>query len=255
MSVISISKKQEVLSTNHKSFTKVNADLKQLPDIICDYSWSPIIWAQGSRAACNYVTCEYLAIDFDEGKFTIEDAKTFLQDYKLAGIIGTTKSHQKVKTTNSGFVLPACDRFRLVIPFDSNIEDARTYTYNMRQALSHFPADQSCVDAARFFHPCSKIVYTSDQTGRYPVDRDVPDPRQRRQLQEGQLLPTDVINTLTKGIPAGSRNSTSFRIACAMFDAGHTPEEIFKTIHKATKNPLPEQELRRTIENAQKYRN
>ena len=259
--IVSVSKNKNTFAKGHKHFEDVKLEkFTDLRDIITTRTWSPIIWIQGSRAACNYVTCEYLTLDFDDGAQTIEDIKTILQQWQLAGIIGTSKSHQKVKTTESGIEIKACDRFRVVIPFDRNIEDTRTYTYNMQEAFdTTFHCDTACKDAARYYYPCTDIVHVSPYTGTWPVfeynhdgmaDRNK---SRRRKMQEDGIPPSDVTNALIHGIPTGTRNSTCFRIACCLLDCGESEEDIYDKLLAAMKDPIPDAELRRTIANAKRY--
>lgn len=258
--IISVSCNTNTFARGHKNFEKVKLEkFSDMCDIITTKTWSPIIWIQGSRAICNYVTCEYLTLDFDDGAQTIDDIKTILQQWRLAGIIGTSKSHQKVKTTESGIMLPACDRFRVVIPFERNIEDAGTYKYNMTEAFDIFRCDPSCKDAARYFYPCADIVHVSPHSGTWPVYEQKEGMQgkinaKRRQMMQDGIPPNDVTNALVHGIPAGARNTTCFRVACCLLDCGQDEDQIYTSLMNAMKDPLSPIELRKTIANAKRYR-
>ena len=48
--------------------------------------WSPIIWKEGERLQKNFLSCEWAALDFDNGEMSLEEAiKT--EDYEKASVI------------------------------------------------------------------------------------------------------------------------------------------------------------------------
>jgi hypothetical protein len=262
MNVISVSTRKSVRAGDHKTFEVVKLHFEDLPSIITKEAWSPITWIQGARAACNYTSCEFLTLDFDDGTQTIDDAKEILQTYKLRGMIGTSKSHQREKTTEAGKVRAPCDRFRLIIPLERNIEDAKTYSYNVKEAMDMlFPgADTACKDAGRFFFPCVDIVYISPHTTAYPIFKydhegiDAAQKARRQQMRESGMLPLDVMSYMNGGkIPAGMRNTKGFIVAFCMLDVGYTHEEVFTSLQDMMKDPLPEKELLRIVNQAQRY--
>jgi len=237
----------------HKFFKTVKVEnLESLGKIMTGNVWSPIVWAAGSRQQKNFISCNLLALDFDEGLWSLKDAEKWLKENSLAGIIGTTKSHQLPKRQDCGAVLAPCDRFRVVAMFDQKITDRKQYIYNMSQIMHQIPCDKSCKDAARAYQPCKDITFLS-AGGLVPtVDRPAHIDQITREALidsiESGLLPPTVINYLTHGPAVGERNSVAYVCAINMANIGCSEENIFKEISK--KNSLNSSELRATIKNA-----
>ena len=120
--------------------------------------WSPIVWKGGHRLKASFESCAYVALDFDTGKPSLKEIEDELRTFGVRFLIATTKSHQKVKTTASGKVLPAVDRYRVVIPAETAVTDRELYEYNMEKMVGYFGCDKACTDAARFFYPCTEVV-------------------------------------------------------------------------------------------------
>jgi hypothetical protein len=70
-----------------------------------------------------------------------------------AHIIATTKSHRLPKSGK-----PACDRYRIVIPFEQRIENLEDYKYTSRKWADNFGADTSKADGSSMFFPCTQIM-------------------------------------------------------------------------------------------------
>ena len=131
--------------------------------------WSPCIWRGGRRKEQNFIVAEWGALDFDDGKYTLAQAK---EDWNgRIHVVGTTKSHQISKSGKE-----PCDRFRILFPWEAPIRDVRLYRYNMRGLIEKFGADEKCIDGARFYWPCSEIVSLSANGLPVPVKSNV-DPR------------------------------------------------------------------------------
>jgi hypothetical protein len=76
--------------------------------------WSPCVWDGGRRREQNFAFAGWGALDFDDGRYTLEQAKTDWREF--IHVMGTTKSHQVAK--NGG---AACDRFRILFPWEEPI--------------------------------------------------------------------------------------------------------------------------------------
>lgn len=215
----------------HKGFqTRPTMGLLNIKDVITSSVWSPIVWAFGARKERNFVSCHFLALDFDDPETPLENAiHNVFCDMKH--IIGTTKSHQKDKKG------VRCDRYRVVIPFDTAITDLRQYKHNMKLAAVGHGADSQCVDGGRFFYPCTEIV--SHQTGpdfeSAPVSPPPPPPdpevkaRKDREIEEHRLsgtYPSWIKNYLRHGCRVGDRNRISYGIACDLAKCGYTFDQI-----------------------------
>lgn len=178
--------------------------------------WSQLIWKDGVRLSENFLECHYLALDFDDGKWSLQDAVNFCQKHKYAHIIGTTKSHQIVKGTK-----PACDRFRMVIPWESVITDSAAYRHNMSKLAKKIPIDTQALDLARSFLPCRDII--SYGAGGKMAWSLPPPPRKKPVYVQSAGLPSHVLSKLKMMPPEGERNKHTFTLA--MMLAAHGMDE------------------------------
>lgn len=225
-------------------------DLERIAKCISTYAWSPIEWKDGVRKQSNFLSCHLLVFDFDTPEMTVEEAKNLFCDCQH--VIGLTRSHQKSK---HGVV---CDRFRVVLIFDSPIKDLRTYRYTMQRHMEHYPVDRSCKDGARFFFPCTEIVSVEKEGFTCDTLRDVPDTFERmdvaryENLRETGTLTRSARFALTNIIPEGQRNQTFFKAIKDMAKIGMSPDEIFSRValsptYKDKMTPDLERELRNTV--------
>lgn len=201
-------------------------DIERIAKGISKFVWSPIIFKNGYRHGDNFVSCDWAVLDFDDGEMTLGEAiKEFCDS---AHIIGTTKSHQ-VQKGNS----PPCDRFRVMIKFNTRITDKTQYCYNMARFVNCFPVDRQCKDAARFFFPCKTIVSINTDPDAYTQEVCVETPsakEKRRNLAFKENCSAWAIWRLYKEIPVGERNVTAYRIAKDLYRSGHAPDEILTMI-------------------------
>ena len=122
------------------------------------FSWSPCVWRNGLRRANHFDQCSWMVLDFDDGRYTLQDAARDWCEH--THLIATTKSHGIPKNGAA-----ACDRFRLCVPFERTITDARELKHNLTLAIDKYGSDPSCKDAGRFFFPCVDLI--SCQYGDY----------------------------------------------------------------------------------------
>lgn len=260
--MISISKRKGFDPSHHKFFNPSEpSGAARFCDIMLSDVWSPIVWRHGVRHRDNFISCAYLALDFDDGQWTLDSTEKWLADTGYAAIIGTSKSHQIEKKTPAGVVQPAVDRFRLVIPFASPIEDRDLYEYNIRQVMQDIPTDPSCKDAARYFFPCKKITFTR-QGKRFPCITSKDDPgyleslkiekamneRVKNKAAQG-IVPGNILMQIHNGQDAGGRHKLCYRIGAQMKRAGFDTDT---TINLICQGPLAEigiDDVRRAVEN------
>lgn len=186
--------------------------IRELAHYMIHGAWSPIVWKDGYRKTDNFISSDYLALDCDDGAWTLESAKQWLMSNKLKGIIGTTKSHQIAKGEK-----PACDRFRVVVPWSTPIINYQTYRANMENILRQIPADKACKDGARFFFPCKKIEYFQDGQGY--AWSNFPAPERRPPCDSYAkvgVIPRFLQDMITNPPGEGSRNTHCFKVAAAM---------------------------------------
>lgn len=233
-----------------------------LPEVVSwlvgEHVWSPIVWTRGKRAEKNFAAALWIALDFDDGAFTLDEAVAEFADY--AHVIGTTKSHQKDK---GGKV---CDRFRVAVRGDFVLTDVADYRRVVSEMAQCYGADGACIDGARFFYPCEEIISAHDgrsyPTGaiadrvRPPIDwmdvaRTAKVPR-AQPVQPERPFKTFTHTTnhfLTYGAYGeGNRNVTVFKVCCDMFRKGLSDEDIYAAVSGRT--DLPQKEIRRCLQSA-----
>lgn len=198
---------------------QMSEDVKTLGAVqryILSYAWSPIVWASGHRLRKNFQFSDLCALDFDDGSWSVQDAIDALETRDLAGIIGTTKSHT-----------PEAPRFRLVMPWDGRIIDARVYEQNMKRLTEHMPADKAAKDAARFFWPCKEIVYyrPGARLSWLPYTAPTPKPKPPKALVDARLTPFWLEKTLKTRGYEGNRNSLVYWCAKRLKDLGFSRDE------------------------------
>lgn len=136
------------INTVKKSYTSIDL----LATAICDFYWSPILFATDVISSKNFVSTDLLVYDFDDS-LSLNDAIKKYSPYKH--IIGVTRNHQKPKNNK-----PPCDKFRVILFLKQEIKDIETYKRVYEASLHDFAAqaDSQCSDAARKYAPCREIV-------------------------------------------------------------------------------------------------
>lgn len=219
-----------------KTFYSKRLANDQLMEAICSSVWSPISYRNNQRRKTNFDFAELIALDFDEG-MTCAEAKALLVEWQCWGIVGTTKSHQKPKKTDSGEIRPPCDRFRFILRMSPGTNDCELYEYNVKRWISGFTADRGVKDGARFFYPCREIFYFQDGD---PIDRlEFPKnyirqkerqkymrERDNEKLSSKGLLPRWVIRDVTLGVPVGDRHNRAYAIGAKLTELGYGFSEI-----------------------------
>ena len=152
----------------------MEVDLQNIGSIITQTNWSPSVFKLDSetqrmhRSNKNFLSCSVLSLDIDDG-MTIEEAKTVFSEYMF--IIATTKSHQKDKTTPSGVLKPACDRYRVIIPLDAIVDNSDLLRGVWGEAYKLWPfIDEACKDAARYYAKSIQVVYAKYEGKAFSTD-------------------------------------------------------------------------------------
>lgn len=244
---------------SHRHFYEVDLkNLEQLASLLLAKAWSPITWKDGLRLSQNFASSQIIALDFDDGRLTLENAKQLLDEAGASYILATTKSHQKEKTSSSGTVTKACDRFRVVMVWDKPITDKNIYEYNMRFNMELWPCDPSCKDSARFFFPCREIV--SLKKGSRIKVLEIPknetkeelkrrnDETMKRHKEEG-TLPAWLEAAIAFGCEEGGRHTLCYRIGANMEKLGYTEEETIKLIMSGPLKHIGQQDVERAVAN------
>ncbi len=118
---------------------------EELADLICTYAWSPFIFAENRRLASNFVSCDFLVYDIDEG-LTIDECSAIIEKANLCCLCLPSPSHTDI-----------APRFRIVLPLARTITSAAVYQETWKKGAELFGVvDEQCKDLARFFFSCTK---------------------------------------------------------------------------------------------------
>lgn len=265
---VSFSRENPTNPYKQKYFFTCTGDFSMLGNIANKRVWSPIIWKDGERLKENFSSSELIALDFDSGEWTIDDAIKYAEENSLNVLIGVTKSHQLEKAG-----APPCDRFRMLIDADTckSLDD---YEYTMRQLCAVVPTDKACIDGARFFYPCKEIVYKKlDGNPAHWLECPYEDTQAARdefynaihpaEYRNLELIPAQILVWLRKGVKPGSgqtaandrgRHNTCYKIGCYFARRGWSEDECFKffTGYKSPLLQIGEADVRRAVANAYK---
>ena len=211
---------------------------------IASHAWSPCVWNNGHRLEANFLFSDFCALDFDSGEWGIEDARAMLEKNDLAGIVGTTKSHTSTDP-----------RFRVVMPWRERISDVSAYKQNMKRLTEHMPADKAAKDAARFFWPCTEIVFyrPGGKIDCLPYTAPKPRPPVSQQTKDAMMMPEGFYVALRARAVEGNRNSLAYWAAQRMKDAGFRQLDAENILGSYIN--LDAIELNRTISSAFKTQN
>lgn len=230
--------------------------LKALSYWTGNFVWSPCVWRGGIRKKSNFISSSFCALDFDDGFLSLRQAMRLWCD--TWHIVATTKSHQKEKHGGD-----AWDRYRFVIPWDSEITDLATYEASMKHAAkaNDAKADRSALDGARFFYP-SKRVDNVFGTGDYTQEVKVPRRYEERKVEVGEKPTKGKFAPWTqrffdRGAVPGERNKTLFIVAIDLWRCGYNHEQIMELsygrIRQSDKGQFTREEAARVIANARLY--
>lgn len=166
-----------------------------------------------------------LGIDVDGG-FSLDDAKAYVEKQNWTALITTTKSHQKEKITDSGNVIPATDRFRIILPFkyvfNGDVEKYRKNVQNFFKTLP-FQPDTVTEDIARFWfgNPNQEYVYFKGNLFDFSVYQDLS--TERRDLNSR----TNLGKSQDKNSKIGDKNDKKSRKRRINLSELPTLKEIF----------------------------
>lgn len=241
-------------ANRHTVFSVIEpTDIGAFCQAITHNVWSPLVWQDGKRSGKNFLSCGYLALDFDNGQWSLKDAENWLKDNNYRGIIGTTKSHQLPKIKASGETAPSCDRFRVVVPLSKVVTDKNLYTFMMREVMARLPCDESCKDTGRFFWPCVNIVTVYPGDTLYAVPESAPsEPDYSQNLTEHKqlgTLPGWAVGVLMGQVPEGNRHRTCYRLGAELSKLGYTREQIINMASQTTLKEIGLGDLTRAIDN------
>lgn len=223
----------------------------KLLKVILTNPWSPIVWKGGYRKSENFLSSDWLALDYDDG-LDIEQAVNKFADYQY--IISTTKSHT-----------PECHRFRVCIPWERTITDVHEFEYNLYKNAKFYESDMNALSAGRFFWP-SKEIYKINLEGEQmevvqesPLEKAQRKLRIAKQLQPSRNGPLDrTRDFLECGLIFGDgRNACIRDVARDLVCNGWSYEKIIAAIDDAPFDRQgfdgPGDDIPRIVRNSFKY--
>jgi len=256
---ISVSKSSVVAGYAHRHFYPLKIDsMAQLAEVMTHKVWSPCVWRDGLRLRENFLSASFIALDFDDGRLSLRDAKELALGTGLGFIIGTSKSHQKEKVTEKGVVQKACDRFRLVYRMSEETTLRDVYRYNMNELMDIYPCDPSCKDEARFFYGCTEITCAHEGEGQdwkpVPPQAEISEMKQRvhekyKYYREAQLLPMWAESALLDGITPGGRHKTCYRLGATLIHLGYSEKDIVGLCLKGPLKDIGQIDIERAVAN------
>lgn len=164
MNVYNLSLTKGGISTDHSHHSQlesVNLTWDDLVTAVTSGGWTPAVYKDGRRASENFVEANMIGIDYDDGNPSLEQARFLFKDYKH--IIYTTKSHQIAKGSKE-----ACDRFRIILFFESTIKNEKDYKKVCNVYKRKFRDDEACHTSARYFAP-GKLVSAKEEGKKLEV--------------------------------------------------------------------------------------
>ena len=263
---ISVSRKNSFVGKDHTHFNTATGLFQSLEKVMTTRTWSPILWKEGHRKKLNFLQAQLIALDFDSGVWTLEHAKEFFLDYQMNVIIGTTKSHQKEKTTSTGAVLPSCDRFRVIVGTSEPCTSLENYEHTMSEIMKKIPCDKSCKDGARFFYPCKDIVLVSEGGNNFSWEEKSEEQKKAEKRTEefrsketlahrtNGTIPYNIKKLLVEGarnVDGKGRHNSCYVIGAELGKIGYSEPEIVACILKQNSNlkEIGEADVRRAVRN------
>lgn len=160
------------ISSGHITFGYRNIDVPflRLPEITGRYNYSCGLYSNGHRERTNIIgMSEILMFDFDDG-YPFDKCADYLKDVGITAYLTTSRNHQKIKGTGEK-AKPACDRYRVMLPFDAPINlpfGVYQDFYRYVRTLLGFEeiTDQQTPDNTRFFFPNPDQKTRFVQTGQ-----------------------------------------------------------------------------------------
>jgi hypothetical protein len=213
--------------TAHTNATiSVCSNLTELGKFITENDWSPMLFKNSYRINENFQSTAILALDIDKD-CTLEQGLELFKDYKH--VIGTTRNHQKIKNPGTKSEKPACDRFRVLLFPESEINNSAEYTNTIEKLHSDFKfVDDSCKDLSRQFFRCTAIVSINEdgKLVKNIIENTSVKTYVRKKDENGKAkLANSTLEFLLNGAGSGSWNSSLYKAARDMNASGYSYED------------------------------
>ena len=233
-----------------------------------EINYSPFQYRENYRKEDNSILTNANAIflDFDDG-LSIDKAKCIYSD--LCYVLATTKSHQKEKNGK------VCDRFRIVIPCETNIHLCKEdYKELMNDIITTYGADRACKDISRFYYGYENAEVFYNFGELFDLDKAILKAKKKKQIIKEmtktkervvninfdgskvdtlrQISHTDKMLRLLKfneRFGAGGRNNYLFACAKYLQDSGMSDDEVVSEVLwiNGQGDGISEEEIKQTI--------
>lgn len=223
-------------------FTVPRGSFDELSRYILTHHWSGILWQPAHRKKENFFVADLAVLDFDKDVTKAQALDGFAR-YRY--LMGTTSNdgREKAPKTPGSPSQPACDRFRVIVPFAAPIFSREIYEFNMRVLIERFGADPGGAGAHMKWKPCRALFARQDVGAKVDLITDVPveftDAYKRKQRDDflkrykgAASLPKRVIDCLQGHVPPGKRNPELFWTCATLFDLGRSFQEVEQLVSK-----------------------
>jgi hypothetical protein len=185
------------------------SDIDSLITAITSYAWSPSVF-EGKRHNDNFISADFMAVDFDNG-LRIEEAEKIVQRLGLAALCLPSSSHT-----------PEHHKFRLVFPMAKTISSKKIYDDTWDYLLGLFPMiDPSCSDYARYYIRSSMDDgFYQDGDFLLPVENEV-EKEIEYNMSDVQIEVTEDIEKLVEELYGKNRRTVPEQISFFLKEA-HT---------------------------------
>lgn len=227
-------------------------DEEKISLAVSNYCWCPMVFSDERRREKSFLFADWIGLDFDKGP-SLKDMTRVFDEYEC--IIGTTKSHQKIKNPGTKNEEPACDRFRVVLKLEQRCTSVDDFKATTKFLVEKYKADIRAKDAARFFRPC-KITFCS--AGKCEYERQeiikyiAPSKKEFHHVTNvsSGMLDNYAHNIMMnwKNNRDRSRNHASYVAALTLKQAGRSMDWAIGFIERRT--DLDKLEIERTVKSA-----
>lgn len=227
----------------------IKIDFEGVSEAILKYDWSPIVFEKNIRNSKHFTSSELLVLDFDAG-MTLNIATQIFAPYQH--IIATTRNHQVEKNGVK------CDRFRVIMPFESAITDPQQYKHNVSRVVKKYNSDRACADCARFFFKSIKI-HSIKLEGYKHLVAIAPQPKDfttntDKKASANYADLAKLKRFLETPIAVGQRNRLCFWVIKRLLELKLDDSAMYNIVKNSQAfKGFPESEIMQTIINARKY--
>lgn len=204
------------------------------------------------RTIDNFEKTKFIMLDIDE-KCTLNEAYKYFENYRYG--IATSRNHQKDKVSDSGVVKPACDRFRVVLELEAEIDNADDYYATFEELHKEFPfLDGKCKDPSRQFY-VSPVVQKVKEDGTLVKKQKWVAPDKILVSPDGPKgrLSKKTLEFLAFNVESNF-NDNLFFAAKDMQEQGYSQDEAFNILVNVPcqYKRVPQAEYKKTIKSAYK---